>query len=583
MSGLIGKLSYDHEEPLARPALEQMLDALRHRGAGARGIFMARGIALGCWSDDHRPAWGPVVASNEDETVRVAADAFLTNALDLRKRLEEAGHVFDGRTCGELIAHAYDEWGDAAVEHLEGPFACAIWDLRRRRLLLARDHLGVRPLYFALLPGHGIVFASETRALLHDPGVGRDWCPAAIDAYLALGYVPAPLTPYKRISKLEPAQRLTLEGRRFHLESFWDLPSPTAEAGTPASELHDRVQAATAAHLYDDCVSATLVSGGAASAALAVCAAEAVPAAIIVALDQDGADLARADALVRHIGGAPTIEVASVDIAAASRQLAAHLDEPVADPAAVAQYTVYRAARLHADAALAGHGAAVLWESHAVDRARAGHDVCREIWPERERRAVYTRGFAWAVKDLDALARHRELYASRDSADPLDRLRYVEVRTSLSDSTLAIADRAAFAAGLRLHLPFMDRLVVELAARVPAAALAQGGATDDALHALLSRRLPPALVPRRRRTQDSAWLRGALAALVPRTLLAHRFDGRGILSRPALQQLWDEHAGARRDHTYRLWSLLMLEFWFREFIDGDAAEEPAEYALLKVA
>ncbi len=159
-------------------------------------------------------------AVNERATVRVIADSQLTNASEIRAQLATRGHRFQGATDSELIAHAYEEWGSQGVARLRGPFACAVWDAEARRLVLARDHIGLRRLYYALLPHGGIAFASELQALLDQNGVGRDWSPEGIDAYLALGYVPAPLTAYRRISKLEPAQLLEVQGRGLHLEQY---------------------------------------------------------------------------------------------------------------------------------------------------------------------------------------------------------------------------------------------------------------------------------------------------------------------------------------------------------------------------
>src|SRR3954469_4056223 len=247
-----------------------MLGTMRHRGSVGSGIHVAPGIALGWCGDERSPTTRPAVATNEDETVRVVADSSLTHTAVLRSDLEARGHVVHGRSDADLIAHAYDEWGDACVEHLRGAFACAIWDERRQRLLLARDAIGIRPLFFAVLHGHGIVFASEIRALLQDPGVGREWCPDAIDAYLALGYIPAPLTVYQRISKLEPAQRLIVDGRRFRLEQFWDL--PTGHGNTPPGDLSEALdvslRAAIDAQLSHPGLTATLYSGGPASTAI---------------------------------------------------------------------------------------------------------------------------------------------------------------------------------------------------------------------------------------------------------------------------------------------------------------------------
>jgi asparagine synthase (glutamine-hydrolysing) len=349
---------------------------------------------------------------------------------------------------------------------------------------------------------------------------------------------------------------------------------------------------------------------------------------VTVALDQNASDLARSYAAVVHLNGAPQIEVAIPDVPVVAAVLAAGFDEPIGDPSAVAQYAICMAARLHTDDALAGHGAAALWAGytrHRVERLEAmvrawlgpplanlgglARSVQERVkgarslshlalppgaayavkhayglWDDEHRHAIYTRGFAWEVRDINPFARHLDLYASRDSDDPLDRALYVDARTSLPDNTLAIADAAAVAAGIRLRYPYLDRQLMAFASTVPSWAKQSAGAGMLPVRRLIARRLPPALMPRAyRRPSRHAWLHDALAALVPPVLLGERFDGRGIISRPALRQLWEEHRTNRRDHAHRLWSLLMLEFWFREFIDGDAAQHPAEYVLSKVA
>jgi asparagine synthase (glutamine-hydrolysing) len=205
---------------------------------------------------------------NARRTIRVVTDSSLTNAIELRALLESRGHAFSTQTDAEVVAHAYEEWGPQAVARLRGPFACAVWDAEARRLVLARDHIGLRGLYYALVPG-GVAFASDIQLLFKDHGVGREWSPEGVDAYLALGYVPAPLTAYRHISKLEPAQLLQVDGRRLHLEQYWDLP-----AASPVSVALDERLATLDARLRGvlrepaDGVRALLYSGSTASTVL---------------------------------------------------------------------------------------------------------------------------------------------------------------------------------------------------------------------------------------------------------------------------------------------------------------------------
>ena len=563
VGGIIGKLSFQCDETLARPVLEQMLDAVADREPvpGARDIYQAPGVALGSTDSLYDPS-GP-------SGVRAVIDGALTNERELRAELRRTGLDAADSTAA-LVGRAYEAWGERCFARFDGGFACAIWDARERRLLLARDHVGLKPLYFALLHGHGVVFASAIRALFADPGVERTWSPAAIDAYLALGYVPAPLTAFQRVSKLEPAQYIVVEGRRLHAAQYWDLP-PERPAGSIEAELHEidaQVRMATSDHRLDpEC--AVLYSGGEASSTLLAARPHGVAPVVTVALEQAPGELLRAHTAGRHLGRVPEIEVAPLATPVLATELAARFDEPIADPAAVSQYAICVAARQHTRVAIAGHGATALF----TPPRRCS------VWDESTRRGIYTRAFAWQVREADPRARMRDLSAARGAAGTIARSRYVQVRTVLPDSTLVVAERAARAAGLVLRLPWRDRRVVEAAATAPA----HLGQDVSLLRRLLARRLPASLMPAAAAAGPPDWLRAALPAMVPTILLAPRFDGRGVVSRPALRQLWEEHQAGRHDHALRFWSLLMLEFWVREHLDGDAAEQPLEYAVLKAA
>jgi len=600
MGAIIGRLSFDADEILARTVLDRMLDASVRHPADARSVFAAPGITLGsCGSprpestDGARDDGASGLGITANHTVRVVADAHLTNTGELRAILERDGHRFHTRTDEELIAHAYDRWGTRAFQRLRGPFACAIWDEPNRRLVLARDHVGIRPLYFAMLHAHGLVFASEMRALLQDPGVVRDWCPDGIDSYLALGYVPAPLTAYRRISKLEPAHFLVVEGRRLHLEEFWDLPvsSPATAPRDAVWAVKGALKATVRRELKEDPQAALLYSGGIASSALLSAAERKAGVAITVDIDQDPADLTRSDAAAAHLGRVRELEMITRPVSSLIDELTALSGEPIADPCALTQFAICKAAAKHSNVALSAHGAAVFWAPSARRRRLLSHLTVADnaspvtehyrLWDGEHRRSIYTRAFAWQVRDANPFAHHLQRYASRRTNDPVDRALYVDARTVLPDNTVAVAERAAAAAGITLRYPFLDRQLVELAMATPIAQKQHGRIEMYALRRLLMPQLPPRLLPAAlRQPPRHAWMAAALTMLVPKVLLGPRFDGRGIVSRPALRQLWNDHLSSRADHSRRLWALLMLEFWFRDFIDGDAAAEPLEYAVL---
>jgi asparagine synthase (glutamine-hydrolysing) len=571
VGGIIGKLSFDRDVRVSPATVQRMLDAIGHRGTAATGTYIGHGIALG-WCGDEAAA-SPYVAHNETCRVRVVADADLSNAKSLRQTLERLGHIVAEHTDAELIAHAYEEWGDACVARLEGPFAFAIWDEDARRLLLARDHLGIRPLCFALLHGDGVVFASELKAVLQDPSVGREWHPEAIDAYLALGYVPSPLTIYRRVSKLEPAHTLVVEGRRLTTRQYWDF-SVGPSTGVDEREALDFVESrlrTRVATAIDRVNTGVLMSGGVASTAIAAMLHRG-RTSVAVGIEQDYSELDRIASTAAHLGLRSDIDVAEPAAGVVARILAQHFDEPTADPAAVSQYAVFLAARRYIEIAVTGHGTAALWAG--TQPTTLFDNECRHL--------LYTRRFSWQIRNANPFARDAEMSSRCTGDDELTRALYAAARTWLPDERLASADRTAAAAGLRLRHPLLDREVADLAFALPGWLKARRGEGMYALRRIVARHLPASLMPPacRQTVPQAPWLAGALQSLVPSVLLTDRFDTRGIFSRPALTALWEEHQAGRVNHAQRLWAVLMLEFWFQEFIDGDAAAEPAEYAVL---
>jgi len=516
------------------------------------------------------------VGASDARNIQAVADSHLTNAGELRGTLERGGHRFSARTDAELIAHAYDRWGTHAFEHLRGPFACAIWDEPNRRLVLARDHIGVRCLYFAVVHGQALVFASDVRSLLRDPVVARDWCPSGIDTYLALGYIPAPLTAYRQISKLQPAHYLLVEGRRLHLEKYRDFPTPrTATRWGSTTAIAASLRRAVHQELKDQKHEALLYSGGTASSALLSVTPATLGMAMTVHVDQDPAELARSDAAASSLGRVRELETLEQPVSSLVETLAATSGEPFADPTALTQFAICAAIARRTKFALTGHGASIFWGGH--DRPT----FLSAVWDDLRRRSIYTRAFAWKIRDTNPFSWHQECWRSRGDDTPGDRVRYVNARTVLPDNVLAIAANASQAAGISLRFPFLDDQLTDLAMQTPVAVSRRGGVTMHSLRQLLASRLRRRLLPpASRHAPRHAWLSPVLTALVPTMLLGPRFDSRDIVSRPALRGLWNEHLAGRADHARRLWSLLMLEFWFREFIDGDAAAEPLEYAVL---
>jgi asparagine synthase (glutamine-hydrolysing) len=553
VGGIVGKLSFDRRVQLSPATLQRMLDAVSHRSIRAsncRATYLGHGIALGT-CDDTLSWWGQT-ARNESGTVRVVADAELSNAARLRDVLTERGHALRGPGHAELIAHAYEEWGDACVEHFTGAFACAIWDDLQRRLLLARDQFGIRPLCFALLHADGVVFASEMKALLRDPVLGREWNPEAVDAYLACGYVPGPITLHPRISKLEPAHTLVVQGRRLTTRRYWE-PVPDESSVSSENETADRLERCLGSAIDassadgDSCV---LLSGGIASTTLGARASRHC-IGVTIGIDGDRSAFDAVSHLSAQVGRRSEFDEISLNAVESAALLARHFDEPIADPAAVAHYAVFAAARRHAAAALTGIGARALWSGSPP----------AAVFDDQLRQALYTRRF---VRSLGERGGHTAV---------------CDARTWLADCHLAAADRAATAAGLQLRHPYLDTELADLAAAVADEMKGPRGQMLP-VRRIAERHVPAVLLDRCVGPARAPWLREALHALVPHVLLGDRFEARGIVSRPAIRVLWDEYQAGGRDHTLRLWSLLVLELWCRECYDDDAGAQPLESGVL---
>jgi asparagine synthase (glutamine-hydrolysing) len=635
MCGIAGRINFSPDHRVDRAALEAMTTSLVHRGPDAAGYFVADGIGLG-----HRRlsiidlTAGDQPLPNEDQTVWIVFNGEIYNFAELRAELEASGHRFRTRCDTEAIVHAYEQWGDDAVLRLRGMFAFALWDGRRRRLLLARDRLGIKPLHYALVPG-GLVFGSEMKALLQDPEVPADWSADALDAYMALQYVPTPRTIYKAIWKLPPGHLLTAEGGGVTVRRYWDL-AFTAD-GDPRREreylehLDALVAEAVRLRLVSDVPLGAFLSGGIDSStvlAAMVRASSTRVQALSVGFEHQAFDeRPHAYAVAAQLGADVHERVVRPDVAELLPRLAWHFDEPFGDSSAVPTYYVSAAARERVTVALSGDGGDELWAGytrHRVEhwehaaRRRLGSagartagrlagllplavrgarsmrhlalppaDACARkhaygLFDDDARPGLYSGDFGVAVADADPFAGFRRAYAACESTDPLDRALYVDVNTYLVDDILTKVDRTSMAVSLETRVPLLDHVLAEFAARVPSGLKLRHGRGKYLLRRLLERRVPASILERPKQgfsVPVSDWLRTALAPMVDDLLLDGRLRERGIFDARAVARLWEEHRAGLQDHGHRIWSLAMLELWFRQFVDrGRTSGRPGRVA-----
>jgi len=633
MCGITGRFNYDPFRPVDRGVLEAMTDAVAHRGPDAAGYHLAPGIGLG-----HRRlsiidlSTGDQPLTNEDGSVWTVFNGEIYNFAEVRAELAAHGHCFRTGSDTEVIVHGYEQWGERCVDKFRGMFAFAVWDASNRRLLLARDRVGVKPLYYAELPGRGIVFGSELKSLLEDPDIPRDWRPDAIDAYLTLLYIPAPATIYKGIHKLEPGHVLVAERGTIRTSRYWDLQFTGDGDAAREDEYLERLDAllaeSVALRQIADVPLGAFLSGGIDSSAVAAYMVETSsrpPLTISVGFDHARYDeLAHAKRVADHLGCEFHPMTVTPDIVSLLPKLAWHFDEPFADSSAVPTYYVSKAARELVTVALSGDGGDELWAGYSRHRVEHWEQTARKALgpasaaagmlgralplsvkgaralrhlgsnpgqayalkhaygmfePDAKSR-LYSSDFAASVRGADPFSTFRDVYARCRSLDPVDRGLYTDVHTYMVDDILTKVDRMSMAVSLEAREPLLDHKLLEFAATVPLSLKIKDGRGKYLLRKVLDRRIPRQILDRGKQGFEAPigeWLRGPLAPMAEGLLSDGRLRDRGVFNDREVARLWTEHRDGRADHRHRLWQLMMLELWFRQFIDKAPAAR-ATYA-----
>jgi asparagine synthase (glutamine-hydrolysing) len=592
--------------------VERMNAALVHRGPDEGSVDAYGRCILG-----HRRlrvidlATGSQPVANEAGDVVAVFNGELYNFRELRHAL--GAHEVRGTGDTPVIPHLYEEHGVDFVRRLQGMFAIALWDARRERLVLARDRLGKKPLLWTRLPDGTLAFASELKALLRLPGVSREVEPAALDAYLALQYVPAG-TALRGVEKLPPGHVLVFESGTVRVEPYWR--PETSDEQLSEDEWLERVRetvgAAVRKRLVADVPLGALLSGGIDSSVVVAEMARAGGSVqtFTVGFGDDRYDeRAYARAVAERYGTEHEEIVVEPDVTELLPRLAAAFDEPLGDEAALPEYVVSELARRHVTVALTGDGgdesfagyeryAAVGLASRA---ALPGAGVAGRVlrWAGRgEPRSTANRaGRLLEAAALPAEARYGRLmevfpaalraelwepsfvgspvpaWELLGSADGVSGLQALDARTYLPGDLLLKADIASMAHSLELRSPLLDHEVLELGLSLPASLKVQGRQGKVALRRAFADALPPEVAARGKTgfgVPISRWLRGELRELTRDTLLGERARSRGQLRPAAVERLLEEHAAGRADHGHRLWCLLMLELWQQVHVEATA-------------
>jgi asparagine synthase (glutamine-hydrolysing) len=633
MCGIAGMFSFRGGE-VDGSRLKAMADAIAHRGPDAEGFFRAPGVGLA-----HRRLsiidleGGRQPLGNEDGSVQIVFNGEIYNFADLTRRLVNQGHDFRTRSDTEAIVHLYEELGADAVTQLRGMFAFAIWDRARQRLLLARDRLGEKPLYFGVRDGI-LYFGSELKALLAARVFAREPDREAIEHYLALGYVPAPRTAIAGISKLAPGSLLLADARSgaFRVERYWCATAPAeARDGPDAREdelvarFGARLDEAVRGRMISDVPLGAFLSGGLDSSAVAASMAEAGAGVrtFTVGFDEARHDESEdARRVAEHLGTIHRRLEVTADALAVIPRLVWHFDEPFADSSAIPSYYVCKAAREHVTVVLTGDGGDEVFggyrrylpdradrleerlpgalRSAAAGLARllppgfAGRDFARYAARPAPDRYVSRIGiFTYDERDelLAAPARSapEELLGSilrREGRTRSDAEMLADLRTYLPEDILVKVDRMSMAHGLETRPPLIDHVLVEEALGLDVSWKIRRGVQKYLLRRMVERRLPASTLGKAKHgfsAPVAEWLRGPLAPLAGRILEGQRARDRGLLREAEVARLLAEHRAGRRDHSTKIWALLMLELWFRTYIDAEPSLDAARAQVAEIA
>lgn len=625
MCGIAGIYHHTTQRPVDPAVAESMAEALRHRGPDDSGFFVEGPLAIAMrrlsiidLDGGHQPM------GNEDGSVLVVCNGEIYNYRALRAELESLGHHFRSRSDTEVLVHGYEEFGAGVLGRLNGMFGIALWDRRARRLLLARDRLGIKPLYFSRTPD-GLAFASELKSLLQYPGIDRTLDRVALRQYLAWNYIPSPRTPFSSVHKLPPATMLFVEGDSVRSEVYWRLKDERRPMSLPEAEegLRAHLDRSVRLQMEADVPVGAFLSGGLDSSALvaALCTARRTPVhTFSIGFGEVGFDeSSHARQVASHLGTIHREEVLRPDCLGLIDEIAGFLDEPFADDSILPTYLVSRLARQDVKVVLSGDGGDELFAGYDHYKAERLMNLYARV-PGSARRAalgLFGRGVERSptkrgsvgrglqrLEDalacpsflaqarfmlhggpsqsdgllLDAASIHPEDAWAEPFAAVVDdspyktglaHQQFIDLRTYLADDILFKTDRASMAASLEARVPYLDHELVEFAFRIPAQYKLRGLVGKWILRRV-HRGLLPERILRRRKSGFSipvaTWLRGDLRSLSHDLLAPARLQRQGLFRPDAVGRLLREHGTLTANHGRVLWALMMFQLWAERFL-----------------
>jgi asparagine synthase (glutamine-hydrolysing) len=634
MCGITGVMRFggDHVE---KSVVRRMCDVMAHRGPDDDGIYADGRVGLGMrrlsiidLTTGHQPI------SNEDGTVWIVFNGEIYNHAELREQLVARGHQYSTHSDTETIIHLYEEYGRDCVRHLRGMFAFALWDTRSQNLFIARDRLGIKPLYYRLT-SEALVFGSEIKVILEYPGVRAEFRRQGLPEYLAFGYLSGEETLYEGIRKLMPGHTMEVgHDGKLRINSYWDLEVASDGSSQPENyyveKYREMLEQAVKSHLMSDVPLGVFLSGGVDSSAVAALMTKIRQSPIetfsVGYAEETYSELPYARIVAQHLGSIHReVLVSRQEFFDALPKLIWHEDEPIVWPSSVSLYFVARLARERVKVVLTGEGSDetlggytryaftlknAAWDRayrsivpsaarrgirnsiasssllHATLRRKLAHTFLArdgQDWPsfyfdnffsafdQKEQEQMLTEQFAGELAERSAY-RHVLGYWEQSSGEMLQRLLYTDIKTYLVE-LLMKQDNMSMAASIESRVPFLDHVLVEFATRIPREVQLKGMAGKHILKKAVSDLLPHSILYRPKLgfpTPWSGWLAGTQLDSIEKLLLEPRSLDRGLFNRAAIERLFKEHRSNYRDNYDRIWRLLNFELWQRVCIEGES-------------
>lgn len=625
MCGITGFVSFDgHARDQAAARVKRMADAIVHRGPDGGGYFVDDYAALG-----HRRlaiidlASGQQPMSALEGRVQIVFNGEIYNYLEVRAELEQLGHRFQTHSDTEVLLQGYVQWGERCVEKMNGMFAFAIWDARERRLFLARDRVGKKPLYYARV-GPVVAFASELKALRVGGLCPTDVDPESLDCYFSFGYIPAPRTIYRGVRKLRAGHTLSITAQGEGGGQYWDLSfadpvSRTLDQAT--EELESLLDQAVKCRLMSEVPLGAFLSGGIDSSLVVSAMARLMDRPVITHSigfnEREHSELPVAARIAEYLETDHHEFTVTPDAAGVLERIAWHFDEPVADSSALPTWYVCEMTRRSVTVALSGDGGdegfggytfrylphlmearlrgklpaalrtplfgalgaawpasaalpkplrlKTIFENLAVGDAEAFYRDLVWLRPDN-RQSLYTPAFLETLRGFTPLETVAPYYVHSGAPDALGRAQFTDIHFYMTDDVLVKVDRMSMAHSLEVRAPLLDYRILEFAARLPSALKMNGREGKLPLRQLAAKRLPEEIrtLPKRGFSIPAAeWLRGPLRPLVEQSLSEQHGLPSETLRPQALRKMWSEHLSGARDHSVFLWGLMMLGMWQR--------------------